>query len=101
MRSFSGSLMLVVVAAVLTTACAPNRYCLKEQKYEHAENRPPLTPVAGLNLPDSATALRIPPPPTAVVPFGYRNAEGAGVCLDKPPPMPAPAGAPASVPSKT
>lgn len=97
MRSFSGPL-IVIVAVTLLAACAPNNYCLKEQKYAHAENRPPLTPVAGLSLPDSATALRIPPPPTAVVPFGYRNEQGAGVCLDKPPTMPA---APAAAPSKT
>ena len=100
MRSFSGPL-IVIAATALLAACTPNSYCLKEQKYMHAENRPPLTPVAGLSLPDSATALRIPPPPTAVVPFGYRNQEGAGVCLDKPPAMPSPAAAPVSAPSKT
>jgi uncharacterized lipoprotein len=100
MRSFSGPL-IVIAAATLLAACAPNSYCLKEQKYEHSENRPPLTPVVGLNLPDSATALRIPPPPVAVVPFGYRNEAGEGVCLDKPPAMPAPAATPAAAPSKT
>ncbi|MDB5968943.1 MAG: hypothetical protein JWQ90_1393 [Hydrocarboniphaga sp.] len=99
MRSFPA--LLILAAASMLGGCAANHYCLADQKYEHAENRPPLTPVEGLSLPDSATALRIPPPPVATVPFGVRNEAGEGVCLDKPPPMPAPAAAPAAAPSKT
>lgn len=81
---FSPGLLLAVSAALLSTACASNRYCLEEQKYERAENRPTLTTVDGLKLPESATALRIPPPPPASVPFGVRDDKGGGVCLDKP-----------------
>lgn len=99
MRSFFG--LPLAAVSLLLGGCAANHYCLADQKYQHAENRPPLTPVVGLSLPDSATALRIPPPPVAAVPFGVRNEAGEGVCLDKPPPMPAPQAAPAATPSKT
>jgi uncharacterized lipoprotein len=88
MRSFLG--LSLVTAVSLLSGCAANHYCLADQAYQHAENRPPLTPVEGLNLPDSATALRIPAAPVASAPFGVRNPDGTGMCLDKPPPMPAP-----------
>jgi len=91
--------LFLVSAAITLGGCASNRYCLADQKYEHAENRPTLTVIDGLKLPDSATALRIPSPPPATVPFGVRNEKGDGVCLDKPPAMPAPATA--AVPAKT
>lgn len=83
-------LFLVPAAALLAlalSACAGNRYCLSEQEYQKAENLQPIQPVEGLALPESASALRIPPPPAEVVPFGTRNAEGDGVCLDRPPPL--------------
>ena len=97
MRFFPG--LVLTAGALLLSGCASNRYCLADQKYSHAENRPTLTVVDGLKLPESATALRIPPPPPATVPFGTRDEKGDGVCLDKPPPMPAPATA--STPAKT
>lgn len=81
--------LTAAVVVVLGSGCASNRYCLAEQDYQQAENLQPIQPAPGLSLPESAAALRIPPPPAKVVPFGTRDAEGNGVCLDRPPPLPA------------
>jgi len=78
---------LLILAAVALSACTRNSYCLKEQPYQKAVTLPALTPVAGLKLPDSVSALRGPPAPATSVPFGIPNDEGQGQCLDQPPPL--------------
>lgn len=66
-------------------ACSSNSYCLVEQDYQKAEVVPELQAVAGLEMPNSPSALRLPARPATQVPFGTRDEEGGGVCLDKPP----------------
>ena len=103
---------LVLLAPALALAgCAIGTYCEGDQKYHKAESLPPLAGAEGVTLPESASALKIPPPPANPVAFGerYKDADGddAVRCLDKPPEMPAPiepkpaetpAAAPAPVP---
>ncbi len=83
-----------LLGALVLSACAGER-CLKEQPYAHARSVPVLQPVDGLKVPESSSALRIPPPPAEPEPFGrkVRNAKGKQVveCLDEPPRMTAPA----------
>ena len=76
-----------VVASLGITACTSNNYCLVDQDYQKAEIVPELRPVDGLAIPASPSALRLPERPGTAVPFGTKNAEGDGVCLDKPPEM--------------
>lgn len=82
----------VLLVPALLGGCVSGGYCLGEHKYQQAESLPPLKGVDGVQPPDSATALRIPPPPTQAVPYGqvYQDAEGDEKvrCLDKPPAMP-------------
>lgn len=98
-----------VVACVLlfSSACSVNKYCLDQQDYQTAKSVPPLAGAEGLKMPESVSALRIPPPSAKAVPFGetYKDAEGSERtrCLDLPPalrsiaiPDPAPAEIPAA-----
>ena len=84
--------LLALLPIALVTACANNSYCMGEQKYQVAGSVPPLYPVEGMKLPESPSALRIPPPPPNPVPYGQvaKNADGDDKiqCLDKPPDMP-------------
>jgi len=84
----------VLLATLALGACAANSYCKGEQSYEKAPSVPPLKPVEGLALPDSPSALKVPPPPANPVAYGetVKDADGDEVvrCLDKPPDMPAP-----------
>jgi hypothetical protein len=79
-----GSLMLL-------GACGTNSYCLNEQDYQKARVVPELRSADGLTMPNSPSALRLPSPPANGEPFGTEDEQGAGVCLDKPPAMAAPA----------
>lgn len=88
MKLPSISLLLIFSGALALQGCAANRYCIGEQPYQRAEDRPMLVAIDGLKLPESTNALRIPAQPPATVPFGTRDAKGDGVCLDKPPGMP-------------
>ena len=82
--------LAAVLVLLILGGCASNRYCVGEQDYEKAQTLPPLKSVEGLRLPETAAALRIPPPPAVQVPFGTEDADGNGVCLDRPPPLAAP-----------
>lgn len=75
----------VLLACAALSACGTNSYCLSQQEYQKAEVAPDLRQVSGLELPDSPSALRLPPPPATSVPFGTKGEDGTGVCLDKPP----------------
>ena len=86
---------LVLSGACLLGACASNTYCEGEQPYQKAKSLPPLAGVEGLKLPESPTALKIPPVPANPVAYGthVKDEKGKDVlqCLDKPPAMPPPA----------
>lgn len=75
--------------------CAASSYCEGEQSYQAALSIPAVQTSEGLHLPESGSALRIPPPPAKSVPYGdtVTDEEGDEVvqCLDKPPAMPPPA----------
>jgi len=104
------SMTFLALAPALLAGCAASSYCTGEQKYQKAGSVPSLQGVEGLQLPDSATALKIPPPPAKAVAYGevYTDEDGdeAVRCLDKPPAMPPvtppaapPAPAPAAAPA--
>ncbi len=87
-------LVTVLVAATALSACASgSRRCSKPQSY--AEEQTLATPAAvpGLTIPDSPSALRIPPPPAQAVAFGEKvdDPQNPGKktyeCLDQPPPL--------------
>ena len=75
----------------LLAACSTNSYCLSEQDYQRAQVVPELRSAEGLSMPNSPSALRLPAAPAGNEPFGRRDEEGAGVCLDKPPEIAQPA----------
>ena len=94
------SIRLPILAALLAVAgCSTTSYCEGEHDYQTAPSIPPLRSTEGVKLPESASALRIPPPPPNNVPYAepYKDEDGddAFRCLDKPPPMPAIAAEPA------
>jgi len=85
---------LLLLPALALSGCAVNSYCEGEQKYEQAKTLPPLRSVEGAQVPESPSALKIPPPPEQPVPFGQvaKDEDGDDMisCLDKPPEMAAP-----------
>jgi hypothetical protein len=90
----------VVVACSLSllAACSTNSYCLVDQDYQKARVVPELRSADGLVMPNSPSALRLPPEPAGREPFGRLNDEGRGVCLDSPPAMAQPAAPPQATP---
>ncbi|WP_028081330.1 hypothetical protein [Solimonas soli] len=85
-------IIAVCGAALLIGACSNTRRCDATLPYQKAETLPPPAAVPGLTVPDSPSALRIPPPPASDVPFGQRVAEAQDrrdtaryECLDTPP----------------
>ncbi|HUS25486.1 MAG TPA: hypothetical protein VM369_11105 [Candidatus Binatia bacterium] len=82
-------------AMLLASGCAANGYCTGEFAYQKAGSVPPLKNAQGLKLPESSSALKIPPPPAQTTPYAQtvKDADGddAVACLDQPPPMPPPA----------
>jgi uncharacterized lipoprotein len=94
---------LLLLSACALGACASNSYCEGDQAYQKAKTLPPLAGVEGLKVPESASALKIPPAPPNAVAYGthVKNEKGKDVlqCLDKPPDMPPPA-APAPKPEE-
>jgi uncharacterized lipoprotein len=85
-----------LMACATLAACSTNNYCLVEQDYQKAESVPELRSADGLAMPDSPSALRLPPAPASTVPFGFKGEEG-GVCLDQPPTVGLPSKAGAEV----
>ena len=89
-------LLGVLLGVPLLGGCATKAYCMKEQKYDHIASIPPITGGEGLNIPNSPTALRVPPAPpeSQDAPFGSRVIDPKHphrtqyACLDEPPPMP-------------
>jgi hypothetical protein len=84
--------ILAVLGSVgLLAACGSNNYCLVKKEYQQARVVPELRSAEGLTMPNSPSALRLPPAPTNPEPFGTKDSEGEGMCLDKPPAMAQPA----------
>lgn len=77
--------IVVVLASTALAGCGVNSYCLVEQDYQKARVVPELRSTDGLEMPDSPSALRLPPAPADAEPFGVRNEAGEGQCLDRPP----------------
>ncbi len=77
---------LIVLVALGLGACSSTSHCRRPQDYQSAPDRAPLTGVEGMQLPESASALRIPPPIDNSVPFGEKARDGdVWNCLDMPP----------------
>jgi uncharacterized lipoprotein len=86
---------LVALGSVsLLAACSTNSYCLAKQDYQKARVVPELRSADGLVMPNSPSALRLPPAPAGGEPFGRVGEDGIGVCLDRPPAMAQPAAPP-------
>ncbi len=87
-------LLASAVAVLVLTGCASNRHCTGEQEYQKARTLPAPAEVSGLKMPDSPSALRIPPAPATVVPFSTEAPDPAkpgktrAECLDMPARMP-------------
>jgi hypothetical protein len=84
-------MMAVVSAAALLSACSNTRRCEAQQSYQKAETLATPGAVQGLTVPESPSALRIPPPPANTVAFGQKVADPKDPgktkyeCLDMPP----------------
>lgn len=93
-------LLVLVTLAALASGCASRAArCLStDRDYQQAESLPPLQSTPGLKLPESPSALRIPPEPTQTA------ALPEGQCLEAPPRLqekpeaPAPAAPAAATP---
>ncbi len=89
---------LVLLSVLGLGGCAASSYCTDEQNYQKARSVAPVKSAEGMQLPESPSALRIPPPPANPVAFGevYKDAEDDERvrCLDTPPEMPLPPLAP-------
>jgi len=86
----------LIASSVLLAGCASESYCLRQQRYDKAQSVAPIAAGEGLSLPQSPTALKVPPPPANDTPFGIlltggrKSNNGTRVqCLDQPPPLPA------------
>jgi hypothetical protein len=87
---------LTLAGTLLLGACASKSYCLGQQKYDHVASIAPIHAVDDLQIPDSPTAMRVPPPvaPDQDLPYGQRVADPRHPsrtkvqCLDEPPPLP-------------
>ncbi|TJY61078.1 hypothetical protein E4T66_10635 [Sinimarinibacterium sp. CAU 1509] len=98
-------LTVLLVASLALSACASNRHCAGVQPYQESKTLVMPTNIDGLTVPESASALRIPPPPEKPVGFGIEVTdpkdpeENTLECLDFPPRMPVEEAAAASTPS--
>jgi hypothetical protein len=81
----------VIAGAAVLTGCSSAGRCMRAQSYQSAVTLPTPGSIPGLTVPDSATALRIPPPPANAEPYGRVEKTSDGgtryVCLDEPPRM--------------
>lgn len=81
-------LIAIVIAALLTSACAGNQVCEASADYRKAGAIPPIQPAGGLTLPSSASALKVPDLTPAAIEAAKqpppRKGKGSA-CLDYPP----------------
>ncbi|SFF43029.1 hypothetical protein SAMN04488120_10460 [Fontimonas thermophila] len=85
---------ILLCAGLFVSACGGiSRHCEGEFDYQRAQTLPPPAEVPGLQVPESPSALRIPPEPQTVVPFARQvqdpdNPDKTRIeCLDIPPRM--------------
>lgn len=84
-------LLIGGLAAVLAAGCSPTRRCEKPQPYQSAETAPVPEAVDGITVPESPSALRIPPPAKNPVAYGTQRKDAKDPdklvyeCLDTPP----------------
>ena len=79
--------LLVLSAALELNACGTTAHCQRPQDYQSAQDRAPVVGPDGQPLPESASALRIPPPVENPVAFGEKGPGESWSCLDIPPRM--------------
>ena len=83
--------LIPVLAAV--GGCAPAVYCEGDLMYQNAGSIPAVQPTEGLTPRESASALKIPPPPATMVPYSEtvldKDGDETVRCLDRPPELPA------------
>ena len=88
-------LKLLALVPILAAAggCAPAVYCEGDLVYQNAGSIPVVQPADGLQPRESASALKIPPAPATLVPYGETVVDADGDetvrCLDRPPELPA------------
>ena len=96
-------LPVTVLASLLFTACASNQTCKASADYRDAAAIRPIQPAEGLNLPTSASALKVPeltPAALAAARTEPLPKKGRGTaCLDYPPEIAPVEAAPAAVKS--
>ncbi|HEY1076132.1 MAG TPA: hypothetical protein VGE51_05545 [Fontimonas sp.] len=84
-------LAVLAVVATLGACGGAARHCTGELEYQKAETLPPPAAVEGLTVPQSPSALQIPPPPKSPVGFANQVTDAEGnpqtECLDMPPRM--------------
>lgn len=85
------TLLLGAAATLLLGACSPTRYCTGTKSYQETEVLPPLKGTDELTIPQSQSALLVPPGLGTTDGFSetYVDAEGKSRerCLDLPPRM--------------
>lgn len=84
--------LIALGSVVVLSACGgAARHCTGELEYQKAETLPPPAAVDGLSVPQSASALQIPPAPKQPVGFARTVQDETGAerteCLDMPPRM--------------
>lgn len=94
MRKVSFALLAGLTTLQLA-ACGTTAHCRRPEEYQAAQDRAPLIGADGLKLPESAGALRIPPPVENPVAFGESSGESWS-CLDIPPKLELPEDKPKS-----
>jgi hypothetical protein len=95
-QALSALRLPLLFGALLLAGCNSKSYCMREQRYDHVPSIPPITGGEGLNIPNSPTALRVPPaaPNAPNEPFGSTVVDPKHpgrtqyACLDEPPPLP-------------
>lgn len=77
------------LAPVLLAACSSTHHCVKEQDYQKAKTVAPIQSVDPLKIPESPSALRVPPAAPGAARFGEKVHDKGGDekwrCLDIPP----------------
>ena len=103
--------VVTVIAAslLMLSGCSTTGRCKGVQEYQKAQTMPTPPAVPDLKVQDSASSLKIPPPPAKAVAYGEQVPDPAKAgktkleCLDTPPamsePTPVPAAAPAAAPA--
>ena len=77
--------VFVSFAALLLAGCASDSRCGSSTKYRKAQSITPIQSSGGLQIPESPSALRVPPLTDAAVAAASQPLSGKRACLDMPP----------------